>query len=84
VCFMGWWSDFRDNILKPVAGVVLLGNVLGGGQSNIFKSLFGGGTSAASTGSAVRCSAVQSHLQALRRHRHPDRFRLTRWTKHLH
>ena len=37
-----------------------------------------------SAGSAVRCSAVQSHLQALRRHRHPDRFRLTRWTKHLH
>jgi len=54
---MGWWSDFRDNILKPVAGVVLLGNVLGGGQSNIFKSLFGGGTSAASTGAGLSSAA---------------------------
>lgn len=55
---MGWWSDFRDNILKPVGGVVLLGNVLGGGGSGgIFKGLFGGGGGPAATGAGLSTAA---------------------------
>lgn len=50
---MGWWSDFRDNILKPVAGVALFTNVLGGG-GNIFKGLFGGGGTASAANAGAQ------------------------------
>lgn len=56
---MGWWSDFRDNVLKPVAGVTLLGNVLGGGGGGgIFGKLFGGGSAATGASTAAGLNAA--------------------------
>ena len=63
---MGWWSDFRDNVLKPVAGVVLLGNTLGGGGGgNFFSKLFGGGAAASNPATAAGLSTTAGAVPSM-------------------